>query len=76
MASFSNLALSLSNLGTKYINKIYIVTREIKDPASGAVTVPADYSQLGTLFITLILMGLILPLAAIVIARAFRWRSA
>lgn len=76
MASFSNLALSLSNLGTKYINKIYIVTREIKDPASGAVTVPADYSQLGTLFITMILMGLILPLAAIVIARAFRWRSA
>ena len=76
MASFSNLALSLSNLGTKYINKIYIVTREIKDPASGAVSVPADYSQLGTLFITLILMGLILPLAAIVIARAFRWRSA
>ena len=76
MASFSNLALSLSNLSTKYINQIYIVTREVKDPATGAVTVPADYSELGVLFITVILIGLILPLVAIVIARAFRWRSA
>ena len=76
MASFSNLALSLSNLGTKYVNKIYIITREVKDPSTGAVSVPADYSQLGSLYITLILIGLILPLAAIVIAKAFRWRSA
>ena len=76
MASFSNLALSLSNLGTKYMNKIYIITREVKDPTTGAVSVPADYSQLGSLYITLILIGLILPLAAIVIAKAFRWRSA
>ena len=76
MASFSNLALSLSNLGTKYMNKIYIITREVNDPSTGAVSVPADYSQLGSLYITLILIGLILPLAAIVIAKAFRWRSA
>ena len=76
MASFSNLALSLSNLGTKYMNKIYIITREVKDPTTGAVSVPADYSQLGSLYITLILLGLVLPLAAIVIAKAFRWRSA
>ena len=76
MASFSNLALSLSNLGTKYMNKIYIITREVKDPSTGAVSVPADYSQLGSLYITLILIGLILPLAAIVIAKALRWRSA
>lgn len=76
MASFSNLALSLSNLGTKYMNKIYIITREVNDPTTGAVNVPADYSQLGALYITLILIGLILPLAAIVIAKALRWRSA
>jgi hypothetical protein len=76
MASFSNLALSLSNLGTKYLNKIYVITREVKDPTSGAVTIPADYSQLGSLYITLIIIGLLLPLTAIVIAKAFRWRSA
>ena len=76
MASFSNLALSLSNLGTKYMNQIYTITREVKDTVTGAVTTPADYSQLGSLFTTLILIGLILPMAAILIARAFRWRSA
>lgn len=75
MASFSNLALSLSNLGTKYMNKIYTVTREVKDP-SGAITTPADYSQLGELLIAVILIGLILPFIAIAIAKIFRWRSA
>ncbi len=75
MASFSNLALSLSNLGTKYLNKIYTVTREVKDP-SGAITTPADYSQLGDLLIAVILIGLILPFVAIAIAKIFRWRSA
>ena len=76
MASFSNLALSLSNLTTKYMNQIYTVTREVKDPASGAVKVAADYSELGLLFITVILIGLILPFIAITIAKVFHWRSA
>ncbi len=47
MASFSNLALSLSNLGTKYINQVYTITREVKDPVTGAMKVAADYSELG-----------------------------
>ena len=51
MASFTNLALSLSQLGTKYLNQIYEVTREVKDPATGAIQVAADYSQLGALLI-------------------------
>lgn len=76
MASFSNLALSLSNLGTKYMNKIYTVTREVKDPTNGAITTAADYSQLGSLLLTVILIGLILPFLAIAIAKMFRWRSA
>ena len=46
MASFTNLALSLSNLGTKYLNQIYVVTREVKDPLTLEVQVAADYSQL------------------------------
>lgn len=76
MASFSNLALSLSNLGTKYINQVYTITREVRDPATGAVKVAADYSELGLLFITVILIGLVLPLAAILAAKVFHWRSA
>jgi hypothetical protein len=47
MASFTNLALSASQLGTKYLNQIFVVTREVKDPVTRTVKVAADYSQLG-----------------------------
>lgn len=76
MASFTNLALSASQLGTKYLNKAFTVTREVKDPASGAVKVAADYSQLGELFILVTLIALLLPLATIGIVRLARMRSA
>ena len=75
MASFTNLALSASQLGAKYLNEIFIVTREVKD-AAGAVKVPADYSQLGDLLITQLVIALLLPFAAILIVRAARLRSA
>src|SRR5437870_9054271 len=45
MASFTNLALAAAQLGTKYLNQPFVVTREVRD-ASGAITTPADYSQL------------------------------
>jgi MFS family permease len=75
MASFTNLALSASQLGAKYLNEIFIVTREVKD-AAGAVKVPADYSQLGDLLITQLVLALLLPFAAILIVRTARLRSA
>ena len=76
MASFTNLALSLSQLGTKYLNEIYIVTREVKDAATGGTQTPADYSQLGWLLIAQLLLGLALPFAAIVFAKVTRFKSA
>ena len=76
MASFTNLALSLSQLGTKYMNQLFLVTREVRDPTSGAVSVPADYSELGVLLITVSAIGLLLPLAAIVLVKMTRLRSA
>jgi len=76
MASFTNLALSLAQLGTKYLNEIFVVTREIKDPATGAVKVAADYSQLGDLLIVQLAIGLIVPFAAIFIVRLARLRTA
>lgn len=75
MASFTNLALSASALGTKYLNQIYIVSREVKDK-SGAVTVPADYSQLGELLIVQLIIAVGLPFAAIALIRMLRMRSA
>ena len=68
MAAFVNLALSLSQLLTKALNQWFVVTREIKN-ASGAVTVSADYSQLGELLITVTLLGFTLPMLAILIAK-------
>ena len=76
MASFTNLALSLSQLGTKYMNDIYVVSREIRDQASGVVQTPADYSQLGTLLVAQLLLGLALPFVAIVFAKVTRFKSA
>lgn len=76
MASFTNLALSLSQLGTKYLNQIFDVTREVKDKATGIVSVPADYTELGILLVTVTLIGFILPMTAILIVRYTTLRSA
>jgi len=76
MASFVNLALSASQLGTKYLNEAFIVTREVKDMATGLLKVPADYSQLGDLLIVQVALGLALPFAAILLVRLVRLRSA
>jgi len=76
MASFTNLALSASQLGTKYLNQVFLVTREVKDAATGAVTVPADYGELGVLMATAMTVGLVLPIAAILLVKASRLKSA
>ncbi len=76
MASFTNLALSLSQLGTKYLNQLFVVTREVRDPGTNALHTPEDYSQLGMLLLVQILLGLVLPFAAILFARLTRFRSA
>jgi hypothetical protein len=70
MASFSNLALSAGQLGTKYMNEVYVVSREVRDSATGAITVAADYSQLGDLLIVELIIGLLLPFVAIAVVRA------
>jgi len=76
MASFTNLALSAAQLGTKYLNRIFEVTREVKDPLTGNVTTPADYSELGVLLITVMIIGIALPFLAILFAKMTRFRNA
>ncbi len=76
MASFTNLALSASQLGTKYLNQMYTITREVKDQATGVVQTAADYSELGILIIISISIGLVLPFVAIFIVRFTRFKSA
>jgi len=76
MASFTNLALSASQLGTQYLNHAFIVSREVKDAATGTITTPADYSQLGELLVVQLLIALALPFTAILISLSTRFRSA
>mgnify|MGYP006188523973 FL=1 len=76
MASFTNLALSASQLGTKYLNQRYTIAREVKDAVTGAVTTPADYGELGALLVTVTMIALVVPLAAILFTRLAGLRSA
>ncbi len=75
MASFTNLALSAAQLGTKYLNQAYHVAREVRTPA-GVVTTAQDYSQLGDLLLTAMVIGVAMPFAAILFARTTRFKSA
>jgi len=67
MASFTNLALSASSLGTRYMNEIYTVSREVRDRVTDAIQSTADYSELGWLLISVALIGLIAPLLTVVV---------
>lgn len=75
MASFTNLALSLGQLGTKYLNEIFVITRAVRDQATGAIQTPADYGQLGELLIVQLLLGLTIPFSAILFAKITKFKS-
>jgi len=63
MASFMNIALAAAKLFTKYLNEIFVVTREIKQ--NGLIITPADYSQLGMLMWVVIIIGFVVPIVTI-----------
>jgi hypothetical protein len=54
MAAFTNLALSASQLGTQYLNKIFIVER-------------GSYDELGKLMVSVAVLGLILPVITVLL---------
>ena len=74
-ASFTNLALSASALGTKYLNEAFVVTREVKDKLSGAIITTADYSELGLLLITVLLITLTVPIGMVIIIQNSRFKT-
>jgi MFS family permease len=74
-ASFTNLALSASSLGTKYLNQIYTVTREVKDKVTQEIQTSADYSELGILLITVTLLTLILPIVFVFIINNSKYKT-
>ena len=54
MAAFTNLALSASQLGTQYLNKLFVVER-------------GHYDELGMLMIVTTILGLVLPVIAVLV---------
>ena len=74
LASFTNLALSASNLGTKYLNQIYVITREVKNDM-GIIKTPADYSELGVLLIIVCVLTLTVPILVTYIVKKLKLLS-
>ena len=75
MASFTNLALSASSLGTRYVNEFYTITREVRDRITGAIESTADYSELGMLLITVTVIGFCAPLLTVFLVQHSRLRT-
>ena len=65
MASFTNLALSASRLGEKYLNQIFVVTREVRDADTGVIETAANYAELGLLLITVAVLTMGIPLLVV-----------
>ena len=74
-ASFTNLALSASNLLTKYLNKVFLITREVKDQINNSILVNANYDELGMLLITVILITFFLPYITVLIVQKTKYKS-
>ena len=74
-ASFTNLALSASALFTKYLNEIFVITREVKDKVSNAILTAADYSDLGLLLITVTIITLVLPIIFVTIIQKSKLKT-
>ena len=74
-ASFTNLALSANALGTKYLNEIFIITREVKDKITNTVLNVADYSELGLLLITVTVMTLFIPIITVYVVQKSKFKT-
>lgn len=75
MTSFINLGLSAGALGTKYLNQIFLVSREVLDRTTGEIQIPADYSELGMLLITVATLTLALPIVVVAVIQSTRFRA-
>ena len=74
-ASFTNIALSARELLTSYLNKIFVISREVVDVQSKEIIVKANYDDLGSLLVTLIIITLVIPLITIFLIQKTKLRS-
>ena len=74
-ASFTNIALSARELLTSYLNKIFVISREVVDEQSNKIIAKANYDDLDNLLITLIIVTLVIPLITIYMVQKTKLRS-
>jgi hypothetical protein len=75
MASFTNMALSASSLGTKYLNQVFLVTRASVDPVTGEQISSANYSELGQLLIVVGVITVVVPILVVFVVQSSRFRT-
>jgi len=64
MASLMNIALSAGGLFTKYLNQLFVVSREVV--SDGVITTAQDYSELGSLLWVVVIIGFVVPIVTII----------
>lgn len=74
-ASFTNLALSARELFTSYLNKFFIIKRDVVEKKTGKVIEKADYSDLDNLLISIIIITLLIPIITILIVQSSKLKS-
>lgn len=66
MASLMNLAMTAGQLGTKYLNQIFVISREVLDEA-GQILTPQNYTLLGDLMLTKVVISFALPMIVLLL---------
>ena len=74
-ASFTNIALSARELLTSYLNKIFVISREVVDEKSSTILVKANYDDLDNLLVSLIISTLVIPLLVIYLIQKTKFKS-
>jgi hypothetical protein len=64
MASLMNIALTAGGLFTKYLNQVFVVSREVI--TDGVVTTAQNYTELGSLLWVVIIIGFVVPIITII----------
>jgi uncharacterized protein Smg (DUF494 family) len=64
MASLMNIALTAGGLFTKYLNQIFVVSREVI--TDGVITTTQNYTELGSLLWIVIIIGFVVPIVTII----------
>ena len=74
-ASFTNIALSARELFTSYLNKIFIINREVFNEKTNEVLTKANYESLDNLLVSIMIITLLVPITTIYLIQKTKFKS-